>query len=82
MSKGKIKIKVSYIGVLDIRDVENNSIIDVDEGATVKEVLGLLGVKPMHVKYVITTVNDETKKSSYVLHNNDHLSLFLPIGGG
>ena len=51
-------------------------------GSSIGDVLTLLGIKQEHKKYIITIVNDIKEKQTYILQDNDHLSLFLPIGGG
>jgi sulfur carrier protein ThiS len=82
MSNSEIKIKLSFTGVIDIKDFSNNSILQINEGSTVGDVLSIIGIRKEHKKYIIAIVNDEKKKAVYVLKNNDHLSLFLPVGGG
>ena len=48
----KIEIKLSFTGVIDIKNAENNSIIKVNKGSSVSDVLGGLGVKHHHKKYI------------------------------
>jgi sulfur carrier protein ThiS len=78
----EIKIKLSFTGVIDIKNFSNNSILQINEGSTVGDVLSIIGIRKEHKKYIIAIVNDEKEKAVYVLQNNDHLSLFLPVGGG
>ena len=82
MGNGKINIKLSYTGVIDIKNASNDSMLQIDAGSTIGDVLSILGIRREHKKYIISMVNDEKQKSSYELQNNDHLNLFLPIGGG
>ena len=82
MINPKIKIHLSYTGVIDIKNASNNSVLQIDAGSTIGDVLTILGIRREHKKYIISMVNDEKQKAVYVLQNNDHLSLFLPIGGG
>jgi hypothetical protein len=82
MKNIKINIRLSYTGVIDIKNVSNSSIIKIDTDSSIDEVLSMLGIRKGHKKYIISMVNDEKQKSTYILQDNDHLSLFLPIGGG
>jgi len=82
MNKSKINIKLSYTGVIDIKNVSSNSFIQLNMGTTIGDALSILGIRKEHKKYIISMVNDEKQKPSYILRNNDDLSLFLPIGGG
>jgi hypothetical protein len=82
MKNRKINIRLSYTGVIDIKNVSNSSIIKIYTDSSIDEVLSMLGIRKGHKKYIISMVNDEKQKSTYILQDNDHLSLFLPIGGG
>ncbi|MCF7790461.1 MAG: MoaD/ThiS family protein [Victivallales bacterium] len=77
-----MNIKVSYIGVIDIKKVQSGSTVNIKEGSTVSELLNFLDVREQHKKYLVCLVNDKKKRLNYVLKENDHLSLFLPVGGG
>ncbi len=80
--KKTINIQISFTGVIDIKNIESGSTLQIKLNSTIEDVLTTLGIKREHKKYIITIVNDEKRKQSYVLQDNDHLSLFLPIGGG
>jgi hypothetical protein len=77
-----IDVKISFTGVIDIKNISDGSIIQIENNSTVDNVLDKLGIRKEHKKYLITIINGEKKRDSYVLQPNDHLSLFLPVGGG
>jgi molybdopterin synthase sulfur carrier subunit len=54
--------------------------IEMDEGATPSEVLGLLNIDIKDV--AILLINGKTGKADQVLYENDLLSIFPPMGGG
>ena len=82
MNNTEINIKLSYTGVIDIKNAPNDSILQIDTGSTIGDVLSLLGIRREHKKYIIPIVNDKKQKTTYILQDNDNLSLFLPVGGG
>jgi len=82
MNNTKIKIHLSYTGVIDIKNVSNNSVIQIKAGSTIEDILSMLGIKKEHKKYIISIVNEKKQRPPYILQDNDNLSLFLPVGGG
>ena len=54
--------------------------LEVNEGATPSEVLGLLDIDIKDV--AILLINAKSAKSDQVLYENDLLSVFPPLGGG
>ena len=77
-----IDIKISFTGVIDIKGVKDGSIIHIKKMSTVDDIYEQFEIKKHHRKYLISIINGEKKRSSYVLQENDHLSIFLPVGGG
>jgi sulfur carrier protein ThiS len=77
-----IDVKISFTGVIDIKNISDGSIIQIEKDSTVDDILNRLGIKKPHRKYLIVIINEEKKRASYILQNNDHLNLFLPVGGG
>ena len=76
-----ILIKVSYVGMLKI-DVENDSMVEVEDGMTVREFLLRHGVQREHLGFIKPIVNGERVRVTEALHEGDELKLFLPVGGG
>lgn len=56
------------------------TVIEVDEGATPFEILGILNIDIKDV--AILLVNGISGKADQVLYENDLLSIFPPMGGG
>jgi len=54
--------------------------VDVAAGATVRELLSVLGIPPEKVFNVL--VNGRHAEMHTVLHERDRISLFPPVGGG
>ncbi len=79
---GIISIKISFTGVIDIKNISSDSILKLNTGSTINDVLEMAGIKREHRRFIVPTVNEEVQKLSYILKNEDHLFLFLPIGGG
>jgi sulfur carrier protein ThiS len=78
----KIKVKLTFNGVIDIKNIKNNSFLDIVHGTSIGDVLVDLGIRKEHKRFIITIVNDKKQPQTYVLNDGDHLSLFLPVGGG
>ncbi|MCP4180299.1 MAG: MoaD/ThiS family protein [bacterium] len=77
-----IVIKVSFTGLIDVKNFNSDSTLSVLSESTINDVLGDLGIKQQHKRFLITLVNENKERLTYVLKNGDHLSLFLPVGGG
>ena len=77
-----MRIKLSFVGFLDIDGVRSGDVIDAAEGSTVADLLTAHGIKPHHQRFVIAAVNGEKKPAACVLHDGDELLLLLPAGGG
>jgi hypothetical protein len=75
-------VKISFTGVIDIKNISDGSVIQIEKNSTIDNVLDKLGIRKEHKKYLITIINGDRKRDSYVLQQNDHLSLFLSVGGG
>lgn len=53
--------------------------LDVSEGTTLLELLQLLGLDSEHLIYLI---NGLAQNIDWVLHDNDRVGIFPPVGGG
>ncbi|MCX7847979.1 MAG: MoaD/ThiS family protein [bacterium] len=55
----------------------------VPEGTTVADFLSAYFLlTPAELPSLVIHVNNSPANLSYTLHNGDHLTLFLPVGGG
>jgi sulfur carrier protein ThiS len=77
-----MEITVSFVGYLELPDVENNSRVTLEEGTTVAAFLTAKGMSRRHQRHIIPIVNEEEQRLSYTLQDRDRLMLFLPVGGG
>jgi hypothetical protein len=77
-----MKIKVSYVGFLQLEGIKNNSIVEIDESTTVNDFLNRCNVLESHHRFIVPIVNGTQKDLSYVLEPDDDLFLHLPVGGG
>jgi sulfur carrier protein ThiS len=77
-----MKITLTYTGVIDVKNYANGADIEVDDGSSVDQVLGLCGIREQHRRFVIPIVNGKQVRLTHVLADGDDLSLFLPLGGG
>ena len=78
----KIEIEVESTGLLHIEGLGKNGQVEVNEGATVEDLLNELKIAKDHQKFVSAFINGEEKNRFTLLHNKDKVTLLLPIGGG
>lgn len=77
-----MEITVSFVGYLELPDIENNSRVILEEGTTVAAFLTEKGMSRRHQRHIIPIINEEEMRLSYTLQDGDRLMLFLPVGGG
>ncbi len=78
----KIKIKIEFVGYLDIKNVKDNTWVEMEQSLTISEFLLEHGIDIENQKYIISTVNKKVQPLTSILCNNDELFLHLPVGGG
>ncbi len=54
--------------------------VEVPEGATVKDLLGKLGIKENEAKQVF--IGHKSRSEDYHLKDGDKVAIFPPVGGG
>lgn len=74
-----MRVKVKCFATLASYSPEEGS-VDMPEGATVRDVVEVLGIPGDDVK--IRFVNGQHVGDDAVLHSDDHLGLFPAVGGG
>ena len=67
---------------IKLRDVDDRSWIEVEDGSTLREVLKKAGVSPALAKIFMVRVNSEPQSMDYVLHNGDMIGFFSMVIGG
>ena len=77
-----MKIKIQYSALIKIENYTSNSLIEVPDNCTVRDLLSFLKL-PAHLqKTVIVHVNDEATWSSTVLKENCSVKLYPMMSGG
>ena len=79
---GEQMIQIKYVGKSKIFDLENGSMLRVEEGTTISDVLDAVKVQKSIHKLVVSRVNGDHQSISYILQADDELEFLLPIGGG
>ena len=77
-----MKIKISFMKMLDIKKVDNDSYIEIKAGSTVKELLEFLEIKKYPLSAISVMVNGAPAWRSTVLQENDKVHLLVSLGGG
>lgn len=77
-----MKIVLSYTGFLRFENRTSGDMFEVPDGATIRQLLEKLGIRPEHIRFVIAMVNGEKRRPGCVLNDGDELMLHLPVGGG
>ncbi len=61
---------------------KRKEVIEFSEEITIKTILVDIGFLPSEIEYLIPIVNGTRTSHDYVVQNNDHIWISLPIGGG
>lgn len=77
-----MKIKIEFVAYLNLKDIENQSWIELDHPITISEFLVAHNIRIPQQKYIIPSVNQKTTRLNYILQDMDELFLYLPVGGG
>ncbi len=77
-----MKINLSYGKFIKIEDYENDSVVEVPDNCTVRELLALLKLPAYVQKAVIVHVNEEPVWNATVLKDNDTVKLYRLVSGG
>ncbi len=77
-----MKINLNYGKFIKIENVASDSVLDVPDNCTVRELLVFLKMPSYLQKAVIVHVNDEPIWNSTVLKENDSVKLFRLVSGG
>ncbi len=77
-----MKIRLEYSKFIKIEKYASDSIIEVPDKCTVRELLIFLGLPVYLQKAVYTVVNDQPSWNSTVLKENDAVNLHRLLGGG
>lgn len=75
-------IKVNYTGYLKFDGVETGTVLELDEGTTVGDLLTGFKIDPEKQRFLRIFANEENAGPSYVLKDGDELTVIMQIGGG
>jgi sulfur carrier protein ThiS len=77
-----MKIRLSYSKLIKVEKYVNDSMIEVPDACTVRDVIALLGLPGYRQKSLLVIVNNEPVWNSTVLKENDLLKLLPLVAGG
>lgn len=77
-----MKINLNYGKFIKIENVASDSVLEVPDNCTVRELLVFLKLPSYLQKAVIVHVNDEPIWNSTILKENDSVKLFRLVSGG
>jgi len=77
-----MKINLSYGKFIKIEDYENDSVVEVPDNCTVRELLVFLKLPTYVQKAVIIHVNEEPVWNATVLKDTDTVKLYRLVSGG
>lgn len=77
-----MKITLIYAKLIKIEDYASDSLIEVPDDCTVRDLLALLKLPSYLQKAILVHVNDEPVWNATVLKENDTVKLYRMVGGG
>ena len=77
-----MKISISYSKLIKVEVYPNDSIIDVPDNCTVRDLLALLKLPGYVQRAIIAHVNGEPVWLATTLKEGDAVKLFRPVSGG
>jgi sulfur carrier protein ThiS len=77
-----MKIKITFLKILNIKKAESSTFIEVKDGCTVRELLENLEIKKDRLSSISVVVNDIPVWRSTRLKESDHVQLLVSLGGG
>jgi sulfur carrier protein ThiS len=77
-----MKINLNYGKFIKIENVASDSVLEVPDNCTVRDLLVFLKMPSYLQKAVIVHINDEPIWNSTVLKENDSVKLFRLVSGG
>jgi sulfur carrier protein ThiS len=77
-----MKINLSYSTFIRIDNVTSNSVIEVPENCTVRDLFALLKLPSYLQKSIIARVNNEPTWVATVLKENDSVTILRALSGG
>ena len=82
INSARMKIRIEYSKLIKIENYTSNSLIEVPDNCTVRDLLSYLKLPAYLQKAVVVSVNNEPTWNSTVLNENCSVKLFHMISGG
>ena len=82
MNSGTIKIELVAAVRNPFPNQKRTKIMKYDKETTIGTILLQIGFKDEELKHLIPIVNGHRTNHDYLLQDNDHIWITLPIGGG
>ena len=77
-----MKIKIKYIKLLKLKNIENDSVIEIPDKYTVRDLLTFLEISRIRQDTVLPIINGENVWPATRLKENDEVNLTILISGG
>lgn len=77
-----MKIKLEYSKFIKIEEYTSDSLIEIPDKSTVRDLLVFLKLPPYLQKAVLVHVNEEPVWNATVLKENDSVKLYRLVSGG
>ena len=77
-----MKVKITCSGRIDISGSDENGFLEVEENATVKQILAQLSMDKRLRKHIPVIISSRLVKRSHRPQDGDELILVVPIAGG
>jgi len=77
-----MKIRLEYSKFIKIEEYASDSLIEIPDKSTVRELLVFLKLPPYLQKAVLVHVNEEPVWNATVLKENDSVKLYRLVSGG
>lgn len=75
-------VVVRFHGPIDRRGLPQDHRVDIDQGATIESLLGLLGYPPNQRRVILANIAGEQRKHSDVLSGGEVVEIFVVASGG
>jgi sulfur carrier protein ThiS len=77
-----MKIELEYAAMLHVKGPASGSLMEVDHGVTITDLLTQLGIPSHHRGSVTAFVNNVRASRTKVLNEKDRVFLSVPMSGG
>jgi hypothetical protein len=75
-------VKIELLGLIHLKGVKNNSLLEVKYGSTISDLYNQLNILRDHQKFITPFINGNEVRKSTTINDGDTVKIFLPTGGG